>query len=56
LFIFLTEERAARILQRDGGPEYSGSDETQATDILSRFDAVGMLAGPREKLRQRHDT
>src|SRR6202165_6205901 len=54
-FISLTEEPAARILRRGGRPDSSGDDQAEAGDALSHLDAVGMLAGPRQQLRQRHD-
>ena len=53
-FISLTEESAARILQRDGQPDSSGDDQAEAGDALSHLDAVGMLAGLRQQLSQRH--
>src|ERR1700730_4052536 len=54
-FTSLTEERSARVLRRDGWRNSSQDDPTGLPDIPSRLDAVGMLAGPRQQLRQRHD-
>src|ERR1700692_4885461 len=53
-FISLTEEPAARILQRGGRLDSSGDDQAEAGDALSHLDAVGMLPGPRQQLSQRH--
>src|SRR4030081_184116 len=55
LFTSLTEERAARFLQRGEQRDCPGDEQMEPADVLSNLHAVDMLAGPRQKLRQRHD-
>src|ERR1700704_1484363 len=52
LFISLTEERAARVSERDGQPDCSADD---GICRLLDFHAVDMFAGPRQQLRQGHE-